>query len=211
MAHVMSLLQPIEQQRSQQEKVQWKATPFPELSQMNWLIIGYGPIGREVAKRAKSFGATIDVVRRSPESSELVDRVGTMADLETFLPYADVVVLACSLNKDTRDIADQSFFRTLKEGSILVNVARGALIVDATLIAALDDGRLAAAVLDVFRTEPLPDDDPLWSHPKVRVTAHTSYAGNGSHQRWEQLFLDNLVRFANGKPLASEVNPRDIT
>ncbi len=210
MAHVMSLLQPIEQQRSQQENVQWKATPFPELSQMNWFIIGYGPIGREVAKRAKSFGATIDVVRRSPESSELVDRVGTMADLETFLPYADVVVLACSLNKDTRDIADQSFFRTLKEGSILVNVARGALIVDATLIAALDDGRLPAAVLDVFRTEPLPDDDPLWSHPKVRVTAHTSYAGNGSHQRWEQLFLDNLVRFANGKPLASEVNPRDI-
>lgn len=210
LAQALSLLQPIEMQRNQQAEKLWRTTPFREISGMNWLIIGFGAIGREVAKRVKSFGATTAVVRRSPETSPIVDRAGTMAELDSFLAEADVVVLACSLNKDTRDFADESFFRALKDGAMLINVARGALIVDAAMIAALDNGRLAAAVLDVFRQEPLPEDDPLWSHPKVRLTPHTSFAGNGSHGRWEQLFLDNIVRFVNGETLENEVNPKDI-
>ena len=209
-AQILSLIHPIERQRDQQAKKLWKSTPFAEISRMNWLIIGFGPIGQEVAKRAKSFGATTTVVRRSPEVSDIVDKAGTMADLETFLPEADVIVLACSLNNDTRDFANQRFFAALKEGAILVNVARGALIVDTAMLTALDDGRLGAAVLDVFRQEPLPEGDPLWSHPKVRVTSHTSSSGNGSQLRWEQLFLDNIVRFARGDALENEVNPKDI-
>ncbi len=210
LAQALNLLQPIGQQRSQQEEKIWQTTPFREISGMDWLIIGFGPIGQGVAKRVKSFGATTTVVRRSPEVSDYADRAGTMADLKTLLPDADVVVLACSLNNETRDFADESFFAALKDGAILINVARGALIVDDALIAALDDGRLAAAVLDVFRQEPLPESDPLWSHPKVRLTPHTSFAGNGSHARWEQLFLDNIVRFVNGEDLENEVNPNDI-
>ncbi len=210
LAHVLSLIHPIEQQGNQQASKSWKTTPFREISRMNWLIVGFGPIGQEIAKRVKSFGATTTVIRRSPATSDIVDNAGTMADLETFLPEADVIVLACALNEDTRDFADARFFGALKKGAILVNIARGALIVDAAMIAALDDGRLAAAVLDVFRQEPLPEDDPLWSHPKVRVTAHTSSSGSGSFLRWEQLFLDNIVRFVNGDALENEVNPKDI-
>ncbi|MDP7547091.1 MAG: NAD(P)-dependent oxidoreductase [Alphaproteobacteria bacterium] len=210
LAHVLSLLHPIEQQRDQQANKLWKSTPFREISRMNWLIIGFGPVGQEVAKRVKSFGATTAVVRRSPETSDIVDKAGKLDDLETYLPEADVVVLACSLNDDTRDFADAGFFAALKEGAILVNVARGALIVDAAMLAALDEGRLAAAVLDVFRQEPLPEGDPLWSHPKVRVTSHTSSSGNGSFLRWEQLFLDNIVRYVRGDALENEVNPKDI-
>jgi phosphoglycerate dehydrogenase-like enzyme len=208
--HVFSLVHPIEQQRDQQTRKHWEKTPFREISQMNWLIIGYGPIGQEIAKRVKSFGAKTAVVRRSPDTSENVDQAGTMADLGTFLPEADVVVLACSLNDDTRDFADAEFFGAIKDGAILVNIARGALIVDAAMIKALDEGRLATAVLDVFRQEPLPESDPLWSHPKVHVTSHTSFAGNGSFSRWEQLFLDNVARLANGDAPANEVNPKDI-
>ena len=98
----------------------------------------------------------------------------------------------------------------LKPGATLVNIGRGGLIVDHALLAALDRGRLDTAVLDVFRTEPLPKDDPLWSHPGVRLTAHTSFNGDGVQDRWDALFIDNIARYARGVPLAREVDPADI-
>ena len=98
----------------------------------------------------------------------------------------------------------------MKPGAILVNVARGPIIDDAAMMQALDDGRLAQAVLDVFHTEPLPSDDPLWSHPKVRITPHTSFAGSGGQVRWRELFLENFPRFVAGESLVTEVRPGDI-
>ena len=211
MAQVLSLVHPIDRQRDQQRNKIWQITPFRELSRMNWLIIGYGPIGQAIAKRVKAFGATTTIVRRSPQISEFVDKAGTMAQLREYLPAADVIVIACSLTDETRGFADEHFFAALKQDALLVNIARGALIDDAAMIAALDSGRLAHAVLDVFHTEPLPQDDPLWSHAKVRLTPHTSFAGNGVQGRWDQLFLDNLSRFVKGETLLSEVDPKDIT
>jgi phosphoglycerate dehydrogenase-like enzyme len=210
MAQVLSVTHPVARQRAQQAAKEWKITPFRELSRTHWLIVGYGPIGREVAKRAKAFGAGITVVRRSPETSPIVDKAGTMADLPSLLPDADIIVLACPLNETTRGFAGAEFFGAVKPGAILVNIARGGLIDDAALIAALDSGRLETAILDVFHTEPLPADDPLWSHPGVRLTPHTSFAGDGGRGRWDQLFLDNIARFAKGQPLELEVNPADI-
>jgi len=210
MAQVLSLLHPVDLQRDQQARKVWKLTPFREVSRTHWLILGYGPIGQALAARVKPFGAAVSVVRRTPRADDNVDRVGTTADLARLLPEADVVVLACSLNDDTRDLAGTRFFSQMKEGALLVNVARGALVDEQALLGALDGPRLAGAVLDVFRTEPLPADDPLWAHPKVRLTPHTSFAGDGSRGRWDQLFLDNLARFANGQALAGEVQPKDI-
>ena len=207
---VLSVLQPIGQQRALQAAKQWQQTPFREIWQTNWLIIGFGPIGQEVAKRAKAFDATTVVIRRSPQASPLADASGTMADLDEFLPNADVIVMACALNDETRGFAGKAFFDAVKKGAILVNIARGPLIDDAAMIASLDEGRLSTAILDVFHTEPLPPDNPLWSHPKVRMTSHTSFAGSGGRARWDQLFLDNIARFAKGEALAHEVNPRDI-
>ena len=74
----------------------------------------------------------------------------------------------------------------------------------------LDAGAPSVAILDVFHTEPLPEEDPLWSHPGVRLTPHTSFAGDGSQGRWDQLFLDNIARFAAGEPLGQEVDPAII-
>lgn len=207
---VLNLYQPFEQQRQQQEARTWQITPFREIWRTNWLIVGFGPIGREVAKKVKAFGASTAVVRRSPETSEIVDRAGTLADAKDFAAEADVIVLACPLNAETRGFANADFFAAVKPDAILLNVGRGPLIDDASLMAALDQGRLANAVLDVFHTEPLPADDPLWAHPKVRLTPHTSFAGGGGVTRWKELFLDNLPRYVQGQPLANEVNPNDI-
>ncbi len=211
LAQVMALVHPIDEQRALQAKRQWKVTPYREIAGMHWLIVGFGPIGQEIARKAKALGARISVVRRSPQTSDTVDEAGTLADLQRFLPTADIVVFACPLNAATRGMADAAFFAAVKSDAILVNIARGALIDDTAMLDALTQGRFAAAVLDVFHTEPLPDDNTLWAHPKVRVTSHTSFAGSGVKGRWDQLFLDNIARFAKGQPLLNEVAPKDLT
>ena len=210
LAQVLAIFQPLGQQRELQAAKKWQVTPYREIARTNWLIVGYGPIGRATAKRAKAFDANITVVRRSPETGPYVDRAGTMDDLPKFLPETDVIVLACPLNDTTRGFAGKAFFDAVKPGAILINIARGGLIDDAALIQALNDGRLAAATLDVFHTEPLPTDDPLWSHPDVRMTSHTSFSGSGVRSRWEELFLENLPRFVKGEKLINEVNPADL-
>lgn len=209
-AHVMSLIHPIELGKQLRAEKKWQIIPFREISTTNWLIIGYGPIGQELSKRLKVFGATVDVVRRSPQSSEYIDRIGTPADLPKFLPDADVIVVACALNAETRDMVDDAFLAQVKKGAILVNVGRGPLVVDSALFAALDDGRLDAAVIDVFRQEPLPTDDPMWTHPKIRFTPHCSFAGSGGRARWDALFLDNIQRYVKGEALAMEFDPKNF-
>lgn len=209
-AQVMSVFHPIAEQRKMRAAREWRVTPFREVSRTHWLIIGFGPIGRAIAERVKAFGAATTVVRRSREASAVVDRSGTQSDLPSLLPDADVVVLACPLNQATRGMADAGFFAAAKPGVVLVNVARGGVIDDPALLAALDSGRVETAILDVFRTEPLPPDDPYWTHPKVRLTPHTSFAGDGVQARWDQLFLDNIQRFVNGLPLIREVDPAEI-
>ncbi|MEQ1649742.1 MAG: NAD(P)-dependent oxidoreductase [Hyphomicrobiaceae bacterium] len=210
LGQVLSVLQPIELQRKLQAEKQWKITPFREISQTRWLIIGFGPIGEELAKRVKAFDAQIDVIRRTPKASSVIDRVGTMGDLKSFLGDADIVVLACSLTDETRGFVDASFFNALKTGAILVNIARGALIDDAQLLLALDSGTLATAILDVFHQEPLPADSLFWGHPNVRMTGHTSFGGSGARSRWDALFLYNIARFVRGEPLVQLVNPKDL-
>lgn len=210
LGQTLAVLQPIEKQRAMQTEKTWAVTRFREISRTHWLIVGFGPIGAGVAKRAKAFGAEISAVRRSPAPDENVDRMGVLADAKRFAADADVIVLACPLNSDTRGLVNADFLAGVKPGAILVNIARGGVIDDAAMIAALDAGTLETAVLDVFHTEPLPETDPLWTHPKVRITPHTSFAGDGVQGRWDDLFVDGIQRFAKGDPLPREVNPGDI-
>lgn len=210
MAQVMGVMHPLALQAKQQTEKRWQTTPFREISRTRWLIIGYGPIGEALSVRAHAFGAKIDVIRRSQSPLDRVERVGTLEEAGALAADADIIVLACSLTDTTRGFADASFFAQVKPGALLVNVARGALIDDAALVKALDDGTLSEAVLDVFQEEPLPQDNALWEHPKVRLTPHTSFAGDGGRARWDQLFLDNIVRYVNGEALEREVNPADI-
>jgi phosphoglycerate dehydrogenase-like enzyme len=121
------------------------------------------------------------------------------------LGAADVVVLAAPATPETTDLVDATFLAAMKPGSLLVNVARGSLVDEAALIRSLDDGHLAAAVLDVFRTEPLPEEHPFWSHPSIRITPHNAAGGAGRFGRQAELFSDNLGRYLSGRPLQHEV------
>jgi len=205
-AHVLNLYQPIETQRRLQAQKEWRRLPFRELSRSTWLVVGFGNIGQELAKRAKAFGARVLAIRRSPTTSPLADEIGTPSALTDFLPRADIVVLACPHTRETERMANPGFFEAMKDGAILVNVARGGLVDDEALLAALDRGKVGTAVLDVFEPEPLPASSPYWEHPKVRLTAHSSFAGEATSLRGDELFLENLPRYFAGKALRNEVD-----
>lgn len=193
----------------QQQKI-WKHRPFREIHGTSWLIIGFGHIGQAVAQRAKAFGASITAVRRSTDNAGLADHVVTQQQLAAVLPHADVVVLTCASNADTRNMVDGKFLQAMKDKSVLVNIARGDLIVEADLQQALDAGRPDYAILDVFNHEPPAENSWTWHHPRVLLTPHTSNAGTGMRARSEAIFFENLQRILYNKPLLNLVSRRDI-
>ena len=209
-AHALSLQVPIDAQAALQAKHEWKNTPYRELGRTCWLMFGFGNIGHEIAKRIKPFGVDLTVVRRSPAPDGLADRVIAMSELGSVLPEADVIVLACALNDETRNLCDDAFFRAMKPGAILINIGRGGLVDEDALKAGLDRDQPAHAVLDVFQTEPLPADSWFWDHPKVRVSAHTSNSGDGNLNRGDELFLENLRRYLAQQPLLNEADPSEV-
>lgn len=196
--------------RYKQEQRQWKQRSFRELAGSTWLLFGFGHIGQAIARRAQAFGVKVIAVRRSADSAGLADQVVNQAQLAQVLPQADVVVLATASNAGTRHRVDAAFLAAMKPASVLVNIARGDLVVEEALRKALDAGTPELAILDVFDTEPLPPDAWFWQHPRVRVTPHTSNAGSGMRARSEAIFLDNLRRISQGEALLNRVSARDI-
>lgn len=206
LAYALHQFQGIDARAANQRDRKWRYSGFRELAGTTWLVIGFGNIGKEIAKRARTFDCRVLGVRRSTKSDPLADEMGAMADLSEFLPQADVVVLACALNDETRGMADATFFSSMKQNSLLINIARGALINDDAMLRALESGPLDHAVLDAFSEEPLPQDHAFWTHDNVTVTAHTSNAGSGLMDRSDALFVDNLGRWLRSDPLRNEVD-----
>lgn len=171
------------------------------------VIVGYGHIGRELARRARPFGMRIVSVARTPRPDPLVDEALPLAELRAALAKADVVVLAIALTPDTTHLIGDAELAACKRGALLVNVARGPVVDQAALVRALHDGRLGGAGLDVSDPEPLPADDPLWSAPNVLISPH--YAGSGSPasvQRIAHGTAENLRRLLAGEPLEHVVS-----
>jgi phosphoglycerate dehydrogenase-like enzyme len=209
-AGVLEYFQRWPERHAEQAARRWARLPFREVAGTRWLIVGFGAIGEATAERARAFGAEIIGVRRSGAPHPAADRMARLADVHGMLPEADVVVLAAPLNAETANIADAAFFAAMKPRSVLVNIGRGGLVDEAALLAALDAGKPEHALLDVFHTEPLPEDSPFWAHPKASLTAHASAFGSGQTARNDALFLENLRRRLAGEPMLYPADPRDL-
>ena len=207
---VLDHLQRGPERRDAQAERNWRQLRFRELMGGRWLVIGFGAIGEAVGRRARAFGAEVTGVRRNPDSHPDADAIAALADLPRLLPEADVVVLACPLTPETKQLADAGFFAAMKPRSVLVNVGRGGLVDEPALLAALDRGVPEHAVLDVFETEPLPVHSPMWTHPRITVSAHSSGVSEGQAARNDAQFLENLRRYVKGDALVSEIRPQDV-
>ncbi|MGQ0430527.1 MAG: D-2-hydroxyacid dehydrogenase [Gammaproteobacteria bacterium] len=195
-----------------QDEGKWSPDAVPEsrmwsVEGRTLLVVGLGGIGTEVARRAHALGMKVIAIRNSGrEGPAYVSEVGLSPELRGFAARADVIVNTLPLTPQTRGIFDRRFFDAVRRGALFINVGRGASVVTADLMAALEDGRIGGAGLDVTDPEPLPPDHPLWRGPNVLITPHVS-AGidTGDGPRW-LIARENLRRFAAGGKLLSEVD-----
>src|SRR5690348_12252140 len=170
------------------------------------VIVGMGPIGRNIARLLKALDMRSIGVRRSAEPVPECDRTVAYADLPSVLPEADVLILCCPASPVTRGIANARVFAAMPKGSLFINVSRGEIAVEKDVISALQSGHLAGAYLDVFEREPLDPASPLWDMPNVLISPHTASHSLGQNEAIFGIFLDNLARFRSGRKLRNDVD-----
>ena len=174
-----------------------------ELTNKTLLILGYGGIGKEVAKLGKAFGMNVIGIRRNPEVCEFADQVVTMDSLEEFLPLTDFLVLALPNAKDTDNVINKSVLEKLNNSAMLINVGRGNAVNEQDLANALDKDELAAAALDTTKVEPLDSSSDLWKAKNCFISAHDSAHSLLGLPRAFQLFMENVQNFKENKPITN--------
>jgi phosphoglycerate dehydrogenase-like enzyme len=163
------------------------------------LIVGYGSIGGAVERRLAGFEVDVRRVARSAR-----DGVSPVSALPRLLPDADVVILLAPVTRETIGMVDAAFLARMKDGALLINAARGVLVVTDDLVAEVSTGRLSAA-LDVTDPEPLPPGHPLWALPNVLITPHIGASNPYSLRMAHQLVRDQAERYVTGQPLANVI------
>lgn len=171
------------------------------------LILGLGHTGCAAAQRAKAMGMTVLGVRARARPTEHVDEVYGMDALPDLWPRADYVLVCVPLLPLTRGLVGADALQAMKPGAVLIDVSRGGVVVEAALIRALTDGPLKGAALDVFETEPLPEDHPFWGMENVIVTPHCSSVYDGWEERAVAMFVENLRRYRRGETLCNIIDP----
>ncbi|MFJ8052874.1 D-2-hydroxyacid dehydrogenase [Streptomyces luteogriseus] len=192
-----------------QQRREWRPRPSDGITGRTALVWGTGPIGRAIARLLRAVGMRVCGVGRTarPDDPDF-GTVHDFATLRTALAEADYVVLAAPLTDDTRGMVDASVLAAMKPGARLINVGRGGLVDEEALIGHLAAGRLAGAALDVFAQEPLPARSPLWDMPGVMISPHTAGETTGEREALVEVFLDNLTRHIEGRPLRNVVDKR---
>lgn len=211
MALILALTRQIHLARDNQAARTWRpmiadrAARESELDGRTLVIVGLGRIGLRLARLAKAFGMRVVGVKRNAEPVEGVDAVVPTLRLRDTLGEADVVALTCPLTPETTGLIGREALAAMRPHALLVNVARGRVVDEAALIAALVDGRIAGAGLDCVQEEPLPAGSPLWTMGNVLVTPHSA----GETGRYEtnvvDLLVENLDRLARGEPLRNGI------
>lgn len=191
------------QQRAHEWTDRWE---MQHLDEMTVLVVGLGGIGRPCASLFRAAGAQVLGTTRSGEAVEGVDELVPIDDLAAAAARADAIVVTLPGTAATEGLVGEEVLAAVRPGTIVVNVGRGTVIDEVALHAALEDGRVGFAALDVFATEPLPESSPLWDHPRVLVSPHTAALSSREEERIVRLFVDNLDRFLDGRELRNVVD-----
>jgi len=190
--------------RDQQRRRVWHHPPQPAAASVTVGVMGLGVLGRDAATKLRHLGFKVAGWSRRPQQIEGVKCFAGTSGLDQFLAITDIVVVLLPLTPQTRGIIDHRLLAQMKRktplgGPILINAGRGGLQVEADILAALADGRLMAACLDVFETEPLPQASALWRHPHVTITPHA--AADSDAAQLVPLILQQMEAFERGEPL----------
>lgn len=205
-AYLLALEKEIESIRQQQMERVWKPRWTGLLGGQTIGIAGLGSIGAEMVRLARAFDMNVYGLSRTGERAHLVDRHFTPDEWTEFARHLDVLVLTLPLTTRTYHVIDTTVLSALPSNAVLVNVGRGKLVNESALTEFLRKGRIRAAILDVFETEPLPMDSTLWTLSNVYVTPHMS--GPTRIENAARFFLGNLQRYLEGLPLQGVVEPK---
>jgi len=212
-ALMMALVRGLDLYHAQQLKQTWQSNAgmergdFMELDGRTVLVVGLGGIGTQTAKKAHGLGMRVIATRGSRrEGPAYVEYVGLADEAVTLAARADVVINTAPLTAQTRGMFNAEFFAAMKPTAYFINVARGASVVTDDLVAALKNGDIAGAGLDVTDPEPLPGGHPLWSIPRVLITPHMAGRSDRGRDRLFLLVQENLRRYVAGEPMLSVVD-----
>jgi glyoxylate/hydroxypyruvate reductase A len=190
--------------RAQQEARVWRELDQPNAVDRRVGILGLGELGQDAAKKLKALGFDVAGWSRSEKNLTGIASYAGAPGLSQLLSRSEILVCLLPLTTETERILNSSTFAILPRDAALINAARGAHLVDEDLLAALASGQISAAVLDVFREEPLPTDHPFWRHPRVILTPHVAAFTNPTTAA--PIILDNIRRFEDGRPLLNQVD-----
>ena len=192
----------------QQSRRQWRQREeVIHLPDSTAVFVGIGGNGAETARLCSSFGMTVIAVDpRVPEAPLGGAELHRPEALNSILPRGDFVIVTVPETPDTRGMFATEQFRLMKRSAFFINVGRGGTVILDDLVAALCDGEIAGAGMDVFQTEPLPSDHPLWTAPGVLITPHVAGHGPYLDDRRTELFIDNCIGFNEGRPLRNVVD-----
>lgn len=199
LAHILARERHLLELAHQQQARQWQRAVYRQLSDLTLGILGVGDIGSAVARAAGAFGMTVWGLRTRSEPVPGVERVFTPARLDEFLAGPDYLVNILPSTPDTRGLLSGATLGKCRSSAVLINIGRGDIIDEASLVRAVEEGWIAGAVLDVFPEEPLPAESPLWSLPGVTITPHV--AALSLPGPIADVFEANLIRYRAGKPM----------
>jgi len=207
LAAILSHAKHLPRRLANQRQHAWTTLANDELYGRTVLILGLGRLGQAVAQLCKAFGMRVICARRSSVPAPYVDELFDAGSLLQRLPEADYIVLTLPHTPATANLLDASAFQAMKPSAYLINVGRGATVNEADMLRALGERLIAGAYLDVFVTEPLPIDHPLWELPGVTIVPHDSHSSPYIGDRLVDLFCDNLQRYLAHQPLQHLCDP----
>jgi phosphoglycerate dehydrogenase-like enzyme len=204
---ILELLKNSKELYHKQSERKWQMdTSILELYNKTVCFVGTGSIASEAAKRLQGFDVNIIGINTTGRKLDYFNNCYPMAELNHVLAQSDVVVLSIPSTKDTHHLINEDTLSLFKKGACLINISRGNVIKESALIEALNTGSLRGAALDVFETEPLPEDSPLWGLDNIIITPHNSWISEMRNERRYNIIYNNLKRYINGEKLMNIID-----